>query len=139
MIPLPPPEPPPARDNGWSWEMEPSWYYKILEPADKTCEELLEEVPRSSDWRWNQLVSRFVDTKNPATLMKFVSDVFKPFSVSSKLEVTVDFLDQRPYWKRIYHRALVHAIKLPRAYTGSIANSIPLIVDTGASVCITPR
>ena len=78
-----------------------------------------------------------MDTHNPATLVNFVSDVFKPFSVSSKLEVTVDFLDQRTYWKRIYHRALVHAIKLPRAYTGSIANGISLIVDTEALVCTT--
>ena len=71
--------------------------------------------------------------------MEFVSDVFKPTPASAKLEVTVNFLDQRPCWKRIYHQVLVHAIKLPRAYVGSITNGIPLIVDTGASVCITPQ
>jgi len=137
-MPLPPPEPPPVWEHGWSWEVEPLWYYRILEPADESFQEPFQEDTRSSDWKWKRLISSFVDTYNPATIMEFVSDAFKPTPASAKLEVTVNLLDQRPYWKRIYHQVLVHAIKLPRAYVGSITNGIPLIVDTGASVCITP-
>jgi len=124
--------------NGWHWEAIPSWYYTILEPADDPVDVAFNVVTRSSDWRWNQLVSDFVGNHNPASLMQFVGDVFKPLS-STKLEVTINLLDQRPYWKRICQQALVHAIKLPRAYTGTIKNGLPLIVDTDASVSITPQ
>ena len=33
----------------------------------------------------------------------------------------------------------MHAIKLPKVYNGSMQNGLPLIMDTGASVCISPR
>ena len=140
MTPLPPPEPPPI----WSWDVRYNWYYTILEPTNEPIEDplkvpSLEEEKRLEDWKWRQGVSSFVSTHNPATMMQFVSDVFKPTSASAKLEVTVDLLDQRPFLKRMYHRALVQSIKLPRAYKGSVSHGIPLIVDTGASVCITPR
>ena len=139
-MPLPPPEPPPVWNNGWPWEVEPIWYHTILESDDEPVEDTMEEVTRSSsDWKWKQLVSSFVNTHNPAAIVQFMSDVFKPLSISTKLKVKVNLFDQRPYWKRICHQALVHAIKLPRAYNGSISNGLPLIVDTGASVCITPR
>ena len=139
-MPLPPPEPPPVWNNGWPWEVEPIWYHTILESDDEPVEDTMEEVTcSSSDWKWKQLVSSFVNTHNPAAIVQFMSDVFKPLSISTKLKVKVNLFDQRPYWKRICHQALVHAIKLPRAYNGSINNGLPLIVDTGASVCITPR
>ena len=80
-----------------------------------------------------------MDTHNPATIVQFVYDVFKPTSASAKFKVTVNLFDPRPYWKRTCHQALVHAIKLPQAYNGSITNALPLVVDTGASVCITPQ
>ena len=56
MMPLPPPEPPPTWDNGWPWDVEPSWYYTILEPTDESFEDLLEvespeEVTRLADWK----------------------------------------------------------------------------------------
>ena len=135
-MPLPPPEPPPVWNNGWSWEVEPIWYYTILEPAEEEQLEIqFEEVARSTDWKWRQLVSNFVDSHNPSTLMQFVSDVYKPIPTPLKLKVKIDLFDSRPFWKRV----LVHFIKLPKAYNGSMKNGLPLIVDTGASVCISPK
>ena len=51
------------------------------------------------------------------------------------MKVKIDLIDSRPFWKR----ALIHAIKLPKVYNGSMQNGLPLIMDTGALVCITPR
>ena len=82
MTPLPPPEPPPIWDNGWSWDVRYNWYYIILEPTDEPIEDplkvpSLEEEKRLKDWKWRQVVSSFVSTHNPATIMQFVSDVFE--------------------------------------------------------------
>ena len=38
VMPLPPPEPPHVWNNSWPWEVEPIWYYKILEYTDEPVE-----------------------------------------------------------------------------------------------------
>ena len=66
-------------------------------------------------------------------------------TVVNKLEVIVHLLDPQPLCKCMCIQllpqtlVLVHAIAMPRAYAGSITNGLPLIVESGASVCITPR
>ena len=91
---LPPPEPPPACDVGFLWELEPWWYYTILEPSGETSDDPIddyEEVEVSSglpDTYWTQLVSKFVDTHNPAACLQLVFGIFN-HSVDDK-KVTVN-------------------------------------------------
>ena len=52
MMPLPPPEPPPVQDIGFLWEVEPWWYYTVLEPSDEPIDDPTddyEEVKVRSD------------------------------------------------------------------------------------------
>ena len=52
MMQLPPSEPPPVWDIGFLWEVEPWWYYTILETSDKSIDDPTdeyEEVKVSSD------------------------------------------------------------------------------------------
>ena len=41
--------------------------------------------------------------------------------------------------KHIWARLFLNSLELPRAYSGARHTGVPLIVDSGASVCITPR
>ena len=121
--------------------MEPWWYYIILEPSDETIDDPTddyEEVKVSSDLPdayWTQLVSNFVESHNSATCLQFVFGLFN-HSVDDK-KVTINLTDLWPVWKHMWTQVLVHTINLPRASSGSTTNGIPLIVNTGASVCIT--
>ena len=140
VLPLPPPEPHPTWNEGWFWETDTWWGYTVLDPFAEppdNCEEW-EAGFDLPDTYWTQLVSNFVDSHNPACIVQLVTDMFSQ-SVDQEREVSINLLDPKPYWKQICSRVLVHAINLPRAYTGTIKNGLPLIVDTGASVCITPR
>ena len=122
-----------------------------------------------ADAYWTRLVANFVDSHNPAAMADFVfNNVFDSTVVETK-SVTVNLtaksrrklsatppeptlyeVDSSRYpsshpstppksRKRIWARLFVHSLELPRAYSGARSTGIPLIVDSGASVCITPR
>ena len=108
------------------------------DPTDDPTDDY-KEVKVSSDLPdayWTQLVSNFMESHNPATCLQVVFGLFN-HSIGDR-KVTVNLNDPQPVWKRMWSRALVHAINLPQAFNGSRTNGIPLTMDTGASVCITP-
>jgi len=90
---------------------------------------------------WSQLLSNFVDGHNPSNIVQFV--FVKYFEKDQPRKVTIHLHDPRPLWQRIFvrvfPRACVHAFDLPRVYKGSVNDGMPLIVDSGSSVCITPN
>ena len=142
MSPLPPPEPPPVWDHGFLWEREEWWMYTILDTSEDTTDVGYEETVSAADAYWTQLVSNFVESHNPAILTCFAfTNIFA--SSGEKKEVTINLTNPKSVWKRMWDnfltRTLVHALAMPRAYAGTKSNGIPLIVDSGASVCITPR
>ena len=57
--------------------------------------------------------------------------------------MTVHLRDPWPVWKqllvRVLPKAFVHAFDLPQVCKGSVHDGVPLMVDSGASVCIAPR
>ena len=63
------------------------------------------------DMYWTQLISNFVGTHNPAACLQLVSGIFNHLVDDKK--VTVNLIDPQPVWKRMWTRALVHAINLP--------------------------
>ena len=70
MMPLPPPEPSPVWTIGWPWEVEPCWYYTILEPIDKPTDEPTDNYEELKVRAyWTQLVSSFVKSHDPANIV----------------------------------------------------------------------
>jgi len=158
--PLPPPEPPPSWNMSFHWEREEVWMYTFLEPwEDKfDIDDEDKEVnvsPHSADTYWDQLVSQFVESHNPATITDFVFKGFNDQTIDDK-KVTVNLTDPRTAWNRMWAhamniilhlairlssletRALLLSVDTPRICTGSMVDRIPLIIDSGASVCVTP-
>ena len=103
MMSLPPPEPPLVWDIGFLWEVEPWWYYTILEPSDEPIDDPTddyEEVKISSDLSdayWTRIVSIFYESHSPATFLQLAFGLFN-YSVDDK-KVTVNLTDPQPVWK----------------------------------------
>ena len=81
--------------------------------------------PPSAECIWNRVFSEcYAELEHP-----------------SELKISVSLQPSR--WQRLctwfIPHVLVHALDLPRVYNGSMTNGLPLIVDSGASVCITPN
>ena len=93
---------------------------------------------------WAQLVDYFFGEFDPAYIADIVFGPFKHTELDknntdNKNEVSIHLCDPRRLWKRIVDPfALIHTITSPQVYRGGYANGIPIIIDTGASVCITP-
>jgi len=95
--PLPPPEPPPSWNMSFHWEREEVWMYTFLGEDEFDIDDKDKEVnvsPHSADTYWNQLVSQFVESHNPATITDFVFKGFNDQTIDDK-KVTVHLTDPR--------------------------------------------
>ena len=86
---------------------------------------------------WSRLVSNFIDSFDPSEITKIELDEL----FSARKVITLPLSDPRSCWKRwipCFTRACLHSLEMPCAYKGQHDRRIPLIVDSGASVCISP-
>ena len=109
MSPLPLPEPPPIPSYwtfGWSWEIEPWWYYIFPPQIDESMDtnDSEDASPLVPDNLWAQLVDNFVCEFNPAEIMRFVfgpHDRYLQTLRDRHKSVSIHLCDPRSHWQRL--------------------------------------
>ena len=130
------PEPSPVWIIVWPWENKPWWTYEIV---DDTVDDDDDDDDFDDD-------SEDVTCPSSEVHWQAVSKVFEPLhhiNNYTEPKVSIHLSNPQPLWKRLCVKLLpqwlIYSMSLPRLYNGSITTGRPLIVDTGASVCITPN
>ena len=152
--PRPPPEPPPLRHCYWissiPLSVEP-WYRfehlpHTLLPAhppvfDSDFYDVISDYLTIS---WEQRIDDFVSTFDPSAIVASLFLGTIPLHSTQDahdrkitIPVTRESILRLGYFHRFY--ALYHGLENNHVYRGATSDKTPLIIDTGASVCISPH